>query len=163
VIEAAVNVLGDSSNQKNKKGRRLPPVEVLRKKFLEKGNAALKELRIVKRKKQSGRNAKRPAFTPLQKAQFQLGYNEGWRLVFDENGQVIDDDSQSVEICFAMWWFWPELKFLRTTREIHQWLGELSPTHFGIKSVESVCTRIGFFKGRRKNRASDVLVEVPDG
>jgi len=94
-----------------------------------------------------------------QLAQYQFGFNEGISRVVTGDGQARFDkgDTATIEICYAIWWFWPEIRFLENVHELHTWLSDLTHRRFSEKTTEKVCADIGLKLAERGRPAGKIL------
>jgi hypothetical protein len=75
--------------------------------------------------------------------------DRGAAKIADEAGEPIDNTSIRAEMCFFIWLYWQDLRFIGSIAELRRFLAEVAPATVTGKNLEKICREIGLsFKGR---------------
>jgi len=88
-----------------------------------------------------------------ERREYAQGQFAGASQVVDEKGELRDDSSGRKEICYFIWLYWDEIRFLRSMTDLMLFFSEFDGENISRKNLEKVCSEIGLkFKGRGRPR-----------
>jgi hypothetical protein len=82
--------------------------------------------------------------SPIDQREYGKGRFDGSNLVVDETGGMRDDDTTRAEVCYFIWLYWPELRFLTSRAELLRFLKEFRVEGITMANLSKICREIRF-------------------
>ena len=77
------------------------------------------------------------------------GRYEGSQMVVDKTGQYVENSSIRQYVCWFLWLYWPELRFVKSMPDLLVFLKDFQENDLTIENLTKICRDIDLrFKGR---------------